>query len=207
MVPVTTSTDSPSSAPDRLESRGAISWVPNHELDPHQWAVAGRRLGVVGRSIQWLLGDWLSYGNSRFGERYARASQITGYDPQTLMNMVYVASRFPISRRREQLSWSHHETLAALEAGEQDRWLDTAIEYHWSVSDLRTMLRTSRREAPLVADRDAAAGESATVMQGVASSGPSSDAKAGALAEVAALATVLECPRCGERISLTDHAD
>jgi len=100
----------------------------------------------VGRCIQWLLGDWIAYGNARFGERYARAAKITGYDTQTLMNMVYVASRFQISRRRENLSWSHHETLAALDAEEQDHWLDQAQVNRWSIADLRMMLRVSRRE-------------------------------------------------------------
>src|ERR1700752_2199864 len=84
-------------------------------------------------------------GNAKFGERYSRASKITGYDSQTLMNMVYVASRFSISRRRENLSWSHHAALAALPAEEQEEWLNQAVAEHWSVSDLRIMLRTARK--------------------------------------------------------------
>ena len=52
-----------------------------------------------------------------------RASRITGYDVQTLMNMVYVATRFESGRRRERLSWSHHAELAALEPPEQEEWL------------------------------------------------------------------------------------
>jgi len=122
-----------------------IGWTPPRELDARDWASAGRRLGVVGRCIQWLIGDWIAYGNERFGERYARAAKITGYDTQTLMNMVYVASRFAVSRRRENLSWSHHESLAALEFDAQERWLDQAASQRWSVSDLRMMLRLSRR--------------------------------------------------------------
>jgi hypothetical protein len=128
-----------------VRSGSPIAWTPNHELDAQEWVAAGRRIGTIGRCIQWLLGDWIAYGNLKFGERYARASQITGYDPQTLMNMVYVASRFAASRRREILSWSHHETLAALEQAEQDLWLDRAVAHRWSVSDLRMMLRTSRK--------------------------------------------------------------
>ncbi len=73
------------------------------------------------------------------------AAKITGYDPHSLENMVYVASRFDISRRREKLSWSHHETLAALEPDEQNSWLDLATERRLSVSDLRIELRTAQR--------------------------------------------------------------
>lgn len=136
----------PSSPAGGLSSKGPVAWTPSQDLNANEWAAAGRRIGAVGRCIQWLLGDWIAYGNARFGERYARAAKITGYDTQTLMNMVYVASRFQISRRRENLSWSHHETLAALDAEEQDHWLDQAQVNRWSIADLRMMLRVSRRE-------------------------------------------------------------
>lgn len=155
-----------------------VSWVPKKELDVGEWASVGRRIGVVGRSVQWLLGDWITYGNAKFGERYSRASKITGYDTQTLMNMVYVASRFAISRRREMLSWSHHETLAAVEPEEQDHWLDEAERHHWSVSDLRTMLRLARK-----ASRHGEPEEEE-------------------LGEDLAPAPLLRCPRCGEEFAV-----
>lgn len=124
--------------------RSPVAWAPARDLDAREWIAAGQRLGAVGRCIQWVLGDWLAYGNEKFGERYARAAKITGYDTQTLMNMVYVASRYDVSRRREKLSWSHHETLAALPVETQEHWLGIAAERRWSVADLRTMLRQSR---------------------------------------------------------------
>ena len=156
-----------------------VAWMPNCELDARKWAEVGRRIGSVGRNIQWLLGDWIAYGNQKFGERYARASKISGYDPQTLMNMVYVATRFSVSRRRENLSWSHHETLAALEPEDQDRWLDQASQHRWSVLDLRTMLRVARKgEQELVEDDG----------DGEADDEWSS--------------SMVKCPRCGEEISV-----
>ncbi|HWA53240.1 MAG TPA: hypothetical protein VG816_03620 [Solirubrobacterales bacterium] len=157
-----------------------VAWTPSDELDAREWAAVGRRIGSVGRNIQWLLGDWIAYGNRKFGERYARASKISGYDPQTLMNMVYVATRFAVSRRRENLSWSHHETLAALDPEEQDRWLDQATQHRWSVSDLRTMLRVARK-----AERAAGEGEEDGAGEGEECSQP-----------------MVKCPRCGEEISV-----
>jgi hypothetical protein len=124
-----------------------VSWIPTRDLDLAEWTAAGRRLGAIGRCGQWGLGDWIRYGNAKFGERYSRAARITGYDVQTLMNMVYVASRFTISRRRENLSWSHHETLAALDADAQEHWLDRAAAERLSISDLRLELRDWRRRA------------------------------------------------------------
>jgi hypothetical protein len=123
-----------------------VAWATNRDIDLAEWVEAGRRLGAMGRCGQWGLGDWIQYGNAKFGERYARAARITGYDVQTLMNIVYVASKFEISRRRENLSWSHHETVASLEVDEQDHWLDLAASRKLSVADLRLELRSARRE-------------------------------------------------------------
>lgn len=178
MSSVATADRSQPSRAARVPAVRHVAWTPRDELDVREWAEAGRRIGSVGRNIQWLLGDWITYGNHKFGERYTRASKITGYDKQTLMNMVYVASRFSIERRRENLSWSHHEALAALEAADQDRWLDDAAEHRWSVLDLRTMLRVARREDRAEAEAGEGAGEDA-----------------------AEPSPMLKCPRCGEEIS------
>src|SRR4051812_45810469 len=110
-----------------------------------QWVLHGRRLGAIGRGVGWWIGDWLRFGNARYGEKYVQASKITGYDVQTLMNMVYVASSVDVSRRREHLSWSHHAEVAALEPEEQERWLDRVEEGRFSVHDLRALVREARR--------------------------------------------------------------
>jgi hypothetical protein len=183
-----------SSPPSRAQKGGPVAWTPNHELDAHEWAAAGRRIGAVGRCIQWLLGDWIAYGNAKFGERYARAAKITGYDTQTLMNMVYVASHFPISRRRESLSWSHHEALAALGLEEQDHWLDQATTHRWSVADLRMMVRASRSQGPAAGDERHKVQRSGTAISAAEERGRTV-LKSGA---------VVSCPRCGEAISFDE---
>jgi hypothetical protein len=128
----------------RQVAMNPVAWIAQGELDLAEWVAYGRRIGVSGRSSGWWLGDWLRYGNARFGERYSRASKTTGYDPQTLMNMVHVASRFGVSRRRECLSWSHHAELAALDQVEQEQWLTLAERERWSLGDLRVAFRNSR---------------------------------------------------------------
>ncbi len=122
-----------------------VAWAPAGELRLADWLAHGRRLGALGRGVAWWLGDWLRYGNLRYGERYARAAQVTGYDRQSLMNMVYVASRFEPARRRPGLSWSHHAEVAALEGVERDRWLDLAEAQCMSVRSLRIELQALRR--------------------------------------------------------------
>jgi hypothetical protein len=131
-----------------------VGWAPAVEVGLAEWSALGRRFGEIGRCSQWWLGDWINYGNERFGERYTRAVKLTGYDVQSLMNMVYVASRFDISRRREILSWSHHSALAALDEDSQEYWLERAIADKLSVADLRVELRGRRRALKAVGDAD-----------------------------------------------------
>jgi hypothetical protein len=121
-----------------------VAWRAAEEMSFAEWLEYGRRLGLMGRSAGWWIGDWLNYGNHAFGERYARASRITGYDAQTLMNMAYVASRFETSRRRGKLSWSHHAEIAAMEPDEQDHWLTLAETDRLSVRCMREGIRRER---------------------------------------------------------------
>jgi hypothetical protein len=125
------------------------AWFMHGQLSLRDWLGYGRRLGTIGRSVNWWIGDWLRYGNTCYGERYARAARATGYDTQSLMNMVYVASKFDPSRRRDSLSWSHHAELAALDEPDQERWLALAATHRMSVHSLRLELRAWRRSSTL----------------------------------------------------------
>jgi hypothetical protein len=124
-----------------------VAWRAATDFGLEEWIETGRRLGLLGRNVAWWIGDWLRYGNHTYGERYTRASRVTGYDVQTLMNMVYVASRFAPGRRRERLSWSHHAEVAALTPVDQDRWLDQAEQERLSVRCLRQEIRSQIRSA------------------------------------------------------------
>jgi hypothetical protein len=76
-------------------------------MEHPDWVAAGLSLGELGRVSNWWVGDWLRYGTSRWGEKYAEAARITGFDGKTLRNIVYVVSRFDLSRRRDK---SNRET-------------------------------------------------------------------------------------------------
>ncbi len=154
-----------------------VGWTPRANLGLDEWSAFGRRFGEIGRCSQWWLGDWIHYGNAKFGERYSRAAKLTGYDVQSLMNMVYVASRFAIYRRRENLSWSHHATVASFDVASQEYWLGRAVVDKLSVADLRIESRSSRRALQV----------------------PGGDAASGACER----ADSLVCPSCGELVPLS----
>ena len=155
--PLSTDAPSPRSAFEPRSRLTPTSWTSGPDLGPADWIQWGRWLGTVGRGSGWWIGDWVRYGNARYGERYKLVASITGYDTQTLMNMAYVTSRFSPSRRREGLSFSHHAEVAALCQEEQERWLDRAMFERLSVRALRAELR--RGPGRLDADRAHLAGD------------------------------------------------
>lgn len=153
-----------------------VAWIPREELGHAEWIVAGRRLGTIGRCSQWWIGDWIRYGTAKWGEKYAEAARVTGYDVASLRNMAWVASRFSPSLRSDELTWSHHVLLAPLAAEEQRLWLERAREQKLSVADLRLELR---------ALRGGRQGKQPAVT-------PAADSRGGADSAV--------CPRCGHRL-------
>jgi hypothetical protein len=52
-----------------------------------------------------------------------------------------MAKKFPVSRRRDTLSFGHHTEVAALPDDEQDVWLGRAERMGWSRNRLRRELR------------------------------------------------------------------
>lgn len=108
------------------------------------WQQAGRQIARIVNSSAWCVGDWIVYGECCYGDRYRSAVELAGLDYQTVRNYVWVARRFDISRRHEDLSFQHHAEVASLPPAEQDSWLDRAARESWSRNQLRVHLRASR---------------------------------------------------------------
>ena len=113
-------------------------------LTPYDlWADLGARIGVYANGASWWLGDWLAFGQMKYGRRYRDAIAATGLDYQTLRNYAVVARRFAPDRRRRDVSFQHHAEICALSEHEQDRWLDLAASSGWSRNELRRRVRAS----------------------------------------------------------------
>jgi hypothetical protein len=110
-----------------------------------KWEAIGQQLLSVNESTTWWIADWIAYGELTFQDRYREAVQRTSLNYQTLRNYVWVARRFDLSRRRDNLSFGHHAEVAALDQPEQDYWLRKAEELTWSRNQLRNEVRNSLR--------------------------------------------------------------
>ena len=121
------------------------------KLEFDEWIALAPHIGSALRSMAFVVGDWLVYGEDVFSpqlelgievegedpdaprpakritrERYDTAHASTGIDLATLKTYAHVSRRVPLLLRNNLLSWEHHKAVAKLKAAELTKWLDTA---------------------------------------------------------------------------------
>jgi len=88
----------------------------------------------------------LNYGEQRYGEKYTQALVATEHTYGTLRNAKYVSARVELSRRRDNLLFSHHQEAASLETTEeQDEWLARADSEGMQVKEMRKAIRVYKQ--------------------------------------------------------------
>jgi hypothetical protein len=121
----------------RFEKNGLVI---DEGVSQPEWEEIGAFLKETNQAIQWWIGDWLKFGEIKYGETYAQALAETDYAYSSLRNMKYVATNIELARRKA-LSWNHHLEVAFLSTEEQDRWLDYAEKNKLSLFGLRSAIR------------------------------------------------------------------
>jgi hypothetical protein len=105
------------------------------ELTFEEWSDLATTIGDAARSIGFIIGDWLVYGQRtcsaptdfptrRWTPPPTARLAATGLDRSTLQNYAYVSRSVPYSLRSERLSWEHHRLLAKLPEDKQRDWID-----------------------------------------------------------------------------------
>jgi hypothetical protein len=128
------------------EMKGVTYSPTGLEIDPgtdfERWAEIGYFVGSLHRSSAWFIGDWILYGEHKFGQMYAQAVNDLGLDYKTCVNTVYVCRHVPKERRRADLPFSHHAEVAGIKtAGEQRRYLKLAASNNWTKAELREAIK------------------------------------------------------------------
>lgn len=137
----------------------------HEELSFDEWAELASQIGTALRSMAFVIGDWLVYGESRFEKqavipgmedepatrrsrislsRYEEVRKATGVDLRILKNYAYVSRRVPRSLRNDHLSWEHHRAVARLESEQQQHWLETAARPQDKLSSRRLRVSITR---------------------------------------------------------------
>jgi len=116
----------------------------HQDLSYSEWDELGQKLSPIGKSIGFIIGDWINYGQKNYGEKYDEALARTGIAYQTLRNYAYVASRVSLSCRQDNLGFEHHAVVAKLKPDEQEHWLEMTKEHNLSVRRLRKSINFGR---------------------------------------------------------------
>ncbi len=108
------------------------------ELTQDRWEDIGRGLAKLGRSLMWVIGDWLLAGESAGyipRGKLRDACSVFGVEYSTAANAVMVCKRFESSLRKEDLTFHHH--LNAASEDNPTALLEWASENKATVQQLR----------------------------------------------------------------------
>jgi hypothetical protein len=98
-------------------------------------------LGGIHGAVRFAIGDAIRLGEELYGEEAHQAFELLNLSEAGRQEYVRVSSRVPRTRRRKDLSWSHHRAVAALDPVEQKSWLKRAADEQLSHHQLRDELR------------------------------------------------------------------
>lgn len=120
-------------------STTALTLPPN--LPFAAWDDLLGRLRACASASSWWWGDALNYGEDAYNERYSQALEASDLAYSSLRNAAYVARHIGPERRRPELSFSHHETVAALDEADQELLLDQAVASGLSRNEMRELVK------------------------------------------------------------------
>lgn len=113
-----------------------------------EWHKVGDLLFRLQGSIQWLIGDWLAYGEDVKWGDVPKLSKELGKAEQTLHDYTSVARRVQFSFRKENLSYTHHAVAANsdLTPEQLEYALEHAAKNDLSVSKFRQWIKKQKGE-------------------------------------------------------------
>ncbi len=106
------------------------AWTIPEYLSEEDWVKHGAFLGTLDRSVSWWLGDWWVFGEHKYGGRKDRVEREdwNGPDYGTCANVASVCRAFESSRRRDNLTFSHHVEVASI-SSENPKRADNLLDW------------------------------------------------------------------------------
>ncbi len=110
-----------------------------------EWVALMETMNQINQSHSFWIGDLYNAGEHFYGDM--RATSImdnTDWNLKTLQNAAWVCGKIEPERRRDELSFSHHAEISALDPADQDKYLQLAIDNLLSVRKLRDLIRSDQ---------------------------------------------------------------
>lgn len=140
----------PAEAAGAIEAIDEIGMVLADDLSIEGWIAGATYARRCQKGWQWWLADLLNFAQERggvFEQQCIQALAQLKFADHTLIDKAYVAKRFPRERRRAELSFSHHQEVAGLDAEDADTLLARAVLENWSREQIRWARLRMAREA------------------------------------------------------------
>lgn len=169
-------------------------------LDYSEWEEVGHTLMQIQGSINWWLGDWLNEGERAFGETYAQAIEVTGWNLSRLQSAKWVSSRVPKENRFKELSWSHHHLASKYEPNEQYTLLQSAVDAKLSTREFKTHLKEYDNDKLLMF------GEGTFDVPSTSDTGRHPPTSPAGTERERTLPRQHQCPHCGHTMEIKDGA-
>ena len=114
--------------------------------DFEQFEAIGRMLGKLHSATKFWIADWLTFGEGAMGDRYAQAAEALGLSERTMQDYHWVSQHVPRSRRRADLTFSHHRAVArrSIDPAQQEQLLELASRRDLSVRELDEEVKAIR---------------------------------------------------------------
>ncbi len=110
-----------------------------------EWDKIGGALKRFHKANKWWIGDWLNFGERKYGEMFSQVMDDTELEYHTLQKYKWVASMIKMSLRRNNLSFTHHELTAGMKPKEQERWLSEAEEEKWDTREMAKQIKEANK--------------------------------------------------------------
>lgn len=122
----------------------------SNDITYDEWMAYGKKLAKRYSNIQWLIGDWINYGEAKWGEKYAQAEDDLSFSQGTLRNYASICARIPPENRNPKLRFHQIKHVAPLEPRQQRKIIDFASEHEMTGDDiLEAVQRITKKETKL----------------------------------------------------------
>ena len=116
------------------------------DMPYEEWLEFAPVLRKITNASLWWWGDYILFGERKYGEMYSQALEESDYEYQSLRNAKWVAEKFELSSRLDNLPWSFHQEVVNIEPELRDRLLKECEENKWTRNELRAAAREYKKQ-------------------------------------------------------------
>lgn len=126
----------------RLHKSG-LEAIGNPTYD--QWELCGKFIRQAEGAVHFWIGDWLNYGESKWGQMYSQAMEETGYSYDTLKQDKWIAGKIDLCDRSHNLGIAHAKEIASLPEEEKKFWAEELKKEAIPVRELKEKIKEKKK--------------------------------------------------------------